>query len=479
MKKNCSKYDHGGVMTQDSNLDNIPKQKTANFLSFLQATSMAAQQKKFDEQMKAMGTYKAAIGKEVPTDIPEHLDQSRYLRPGATMNESGMRKDGNINAFLGDYYKHNMDWATPANMIGTGVQQMLMQKGDLFRYEAPDGQVHEFFPGANEAGYGDPNLKSFEITGYDKAGKRGRDRMLSYKVTGDQKWLGFPEEDSVGANNTQTPQVKQPSIDLPPAGSPQDAPNSAHGYMNYITNMNKQVQEKMPPKTVINPMTGDNIQLPKMPSKQTQSFLDMIQFAYGGNLPKAQQGSFQPGADVWDPDSLQYGEPPVNSAHGYMDFISNLNQKIGSPSIQETDVDAVEEPGDRELSEEGQLLLKKQSKFSRAMEANPFLASQTALSGMHLLANIGGIDEQAQRERAVRERVSNVHRLYGTSEADRGDYMSNVPGVGDFLKPDQHTRMGYNTKIAQDGVQIDDEVELTEEQINQLIEQGYDLEYLD
>jgi hypothetical protein len=42
------------------------------------------------------------------------------------------------------------------------------------------------------------------------------------------------------------------------------------------------------------------------------------------------------------------------------------------------------------------------------------------------------------------------------SGSDRGDYMANAPGVGGNFRPDELTRMGYNTKNAQEGIEVQD-----------------------
>jgi hypothetical protein len=107
--------------------------------------------------------------------------------------------------------------------------------------------------------------------------------------------------------------------------------------------------------------------------------------------------------------------------------------------------------------------------------------AQGAIAGMRLAEGLFSMGDRMREEEKLKARFSNVFETHGTAGTDRGDYMVNVPGVGDPLKPNQHTRMGYNTKIAQDGgaYEIDDELELTEEQINNLVAQGYNLEYLD
>jgi hypothetical protein len=59
--------------------------------------------------------------------------------------------------------------------------------------------------------------------------------------------------------------------------------------------------------------------------------------------------------------------------------------------------------------------------------------------------------------------------------------MANVPGFGNELKPDEHTRWGRDTKVAQDGgeMSVGQETELSDEEIQRLLAQGYKLEFLD
>lgn len=101
---------------------------------------------------------------------------------------------------------------------------------------------------------------------------------------------------------------------------------------------------------------------------------------------------------------------------------------------------------------------------------------KTVIGGLNMLSNRR--KENAQERKNFSEQ-SNVFNLYKTGKNDRGDYMSNVPGFGDSFRPDDHVRKGFNTKTAEDGISISDEMELTEEEIAKLKEDGYEFEYLD
>lgn len=105
--------------------------------------------------------------------------------------------------------------------------------------------------------------------------------------------------------------------------------------------------------------------------------------------------------------------------------------------------------------------------------------AQAMIAGMNVLTAFGSMDEAAAEKKRLEQKQSDVFQNFATVGSDRGDYLANAPGIGINFRPDQHTRMGYNTKIAQEGLEVDSELELTEEQINDLIAQGYNLEYLD
>lgn len=109
--------------------------------------------------------------------------------------------------------------------------------------------------------------------------------------------------------------------------------------------------------------------------------------------------------------------------------------------------------------------------------------AQGMITGINAGAAFGDLlsGKNADAERQFKAKASDPFRTNATAPSDRGDYMANVPGIGNNFRPDEHTRMGYNTKIAQEGGEhnLDDEMELSEAEINNLIAQGYNLEYLD
>jgi hypothetical protein len=193
----------------------------------------------------------------------------------------------------------------------------------------------------------------------------------------------------------------------------------------------------------------------------------------GGQLYKAQdgdeygQGANRDGNNMYG--SRDYSNNPMNqmgTTHGYMDFLQNINAQY--PKQQD----------DEQVTEDGDIYLKKQGRFKQAWNDNANFGQNTN-NLMQMATNIGNLGENKQKKLDAKERMSNVHRRFAVGPQDRGDYATNAFGYGDNLKMDQKTRMGYDTKVAQDGMQVNDEMELTEEQINQLISQGYQLEYLD
>jgi len=109
---------------------------------------------------------------------------------------------------------------------------------------------------------------------------------------------------------------------------------------------------------------------------------------------------------------------------------------------------------------------------------NPYLPSEALNVGLAGLSRFTNRREEAKREEELRTSFSNVHELFGSTEQDRGDYMVNLPGVGDPLRPDEHVRKGFNTKVARDGMEVGAEMDMDEEEIERLKAQGYDIEIL-
>jgi hypothetical protein len=166
----------------------------------------------------------------------------------------------------------------------------------------------------------------------------------------------------------------------------------------------------------------------------------------------------------------------IGTAGGYMDFISDLNTMYPQSAQEEMIEGDMTDPNS--LTEPGRFELDKVNKFKTAFDNNPYLMPTMAIGAMDLIGNIGELDEQRNRENQLRERVSNVHRSYNVNETSRGDYMVNTPKTGDGLKPDEHLRKGFNTKIAQRGMEVNEELEMSDEEIQELIAQGYKIEFL-
>lgn len=129
------------------------------------------------------------------------------------------------------------------------------------------------------------------------------------------------------------------------------------------------------------------------------------------------------------------------------------------------------------MEETGRLRLKKQGRLSQFMEDNPYAVPEMALTTLGVFEGIGNMFKANRGDQQYADQVSDVHRRYGSKAAGRGDYMANVSGVGNWFRPDDYTRKGYGTKMAQMGYEVGDELELTDEEIQELIAQGYELEF--
>ena len=480
--------------TQDSTDDNVPQQKTGNFVDWLRNSTEASLFKQSVEQQQNLIRGIAQDGYSMmKTNIPEHLEWNRNLQPGATTENYGRKKDPNAGLWAAAMENNKPNWEDPLNTMTNMVTQVF-SKPDKWELDLKKGQKQiDLFQDYNQEGYATPQLSTLDVTGVKKKGNK---RTLTYNATGTQNYLGNQQQPN-GKTYYGQPEVKEATHNPQPYNSSDLNPNTVHGQMNFMNDLNQEVNQKNAvnylqiPGFDGNPFSIKKDALDQSWAEKNPELIKMLgTFALGGGLPKAQYGNF-PDLSSFVTQSQDYNlmnqYPPIadpSTTHGMMDFMHNMNTEVAqNTGTQAPQYGAMQTPvaplGDRNISEQGELDLKKVSKWKQAQENNPYLASQTMIAGMQLLGNIGGMDERAAQEAAIRERVSNVHRLYGTQGEDRGDYMVNTPGVGDFLKPDQHTRMGYNTKVAQMGYQINDEVDLSEEEIQKLIAQGYDLEYLD
>lgn len=214
------------------------------------------------------------------------------------------------------------------------------------------------------------------------------------------------------------------------------------------------------------------------------------------DLFKGQQGASIPGNDIWNMDIFResYGAPAQPNGHLPIElqsppqsgFLTGEGLRPG-PGAVAVGEERTSGPQQRTINESGNIELQRQGRFKQALEEQPYLGADLFNAGLSTASYLAEGRDRGRAEDELRQRVSNVHNLFGTQGENRGDYMVNLPGVGDFLQPDRHTRSGFDTKVARDGYQmqgggeynVEDEVDLTEEQIQKLVAQGYEVEYLD
>ena len=203
MKKKCRVYKKTGntpkhlqkggpAMTQDSQPDPVYEQRNANFLNFLKTTSQDAVAKQQLDQQKEMTRGYAQDGQEEKdkkdgTYIPEYLDKGNITRPGAKMNDYGYLDNSNMNAFIGDYQNSRPDWGGSFfGLLGAANKT----KKNMFKMELEDGQTQQnFFKDPTDIDYDQTTLDKLDFTGYKKAGRRGKDRVLSYTAEGTSKYI--------------------------------------------------------------------------------------------------------------------------------------------------------------------------------------------------------------------------------------------------------------------------------------------------
>jgi len=176
-----------------------------------------------------------------------------------------------------------------------------------------------------------------------------------------------------------------------------------------------------------------------------------------GGMIYAQDGTSYPGAyGLWDPTDDD------TSGQAFEKFMQE--QSTAQPNIEDTyttdpgsQMREFEPGGPDDPFNEGKKDRSDRGKFgSIGMDARNTNQAQAAIAGTQAVTGFIESFQRRKDEKALKNRFSDVFETHAVAGSDRGDYMVNVPGVGDPLKPDQHTRMGYNTKIAQDGVAIQD-----------------------
>lgn len=299
---------------------------------------------------------------------------------------------------------------------------------------------------------------------------RDRRALKNYmmKYGGVRKAQAGYSEPMIGA-----PVITEPvdtEFEMDQAGTLQDMPskyvNKFHHYAPYAS-----------PEEQYYMTMGDRLRnffTPNAPrAKQTFDLTE--QFAYGGYLPKAQlglDGALYPGTQ-------SAAQPYVNPLTGESSAMV-LNPESGSYEMTSTSQLGFErnQPNlidDRVVSEKD-LTLEKQSRFKTWMEEQPFGAANAALGLEDLVIGVGRGSEAALAQDQLYRAMDPTNK-YKAQEATRGDYTFNYP-LGPHLMPDKYTRWGDDTKVARDGMAVGDELELSEEEIAELLRQGYQLEYV-
>ena len=456
-----AKKQQGGEpsMTQDSKKDPVHQQKTSDFMGWLKGSNEKAL---FEQQVERQKEYAKLMITQRSPQIPNVIQAAQNgasLSPGATVEDYGFKTDPNLQFFARDYMKDERqrgEFMTSIDQAGKAFGSVLKQP-DVWNYK---GDKKELFDQLEQDGYDTPQLTGLNITGREASGKRGRDRTLSYEAFGTQRM-----------SNSEAPETP---IQFTPTTDYQGFPEQT---------------ATMPTEGLVDPQPqGFDYSWPS----QNEDLFRLM----GEHAPKAQQGQNIPGWSLWDGAMFNdyYGGPP--NPDGYQPTMIENDGPFFTGEGLKPDPNAIavgEEPytpdipddpfpaGDREVAQTGSIELEKQNKLKTMMQRDPLGMYQGFNAGINALSYLAEGDERASREKKLRERLSDVHRFYTPQGADRGDYMVNTPGVGDFLKPDQHTRMGYDTKVAQDGgsMEIGQEVALSNDEIERLIAQGYQLEYLD
>jgi hypothetical protein len=195
-----------------------------------------------------------------------------------------------------------------------------------------------------------------------------------------------------------------------------------------------------------------------------------IRFEGGGYIPMAQAGESYPG--LYNPWTTQ-----TNPLTGETPAVV-YNPTTGSYEMNENETLDFErtEPESNQVVSEKDLELTKQSAWKTATQNNPYLAANTALGAMDLLRGLGYARQAGRAGKQLGQALDPMN-MYKTQAATRGDYTFNYP-LGPHLMPDKYTRWGDDTKVARDGYSVGQEAELTPMEIEELIRQGYELEYI-
>ena len=183
----------------------------------------------------------------------------------------------------------------------------------------------------------------------------------------------------------------------------------------------------------------------------------------GGNtngMLYAQDGLSYPGADVFTNGEYTWQNPqdinrPKVPQFNIADESQNspLNKQNIDPAYDPTNYQAA--PNEMQEFVPGgpdDPFAKEQTQGSE----NPYFFPQAVIAGTKAVTGLKRGIDRVSEEQYFNDQFSDVFNYNDVAGSDRGDYMANVPGIGDFLKPDQNVRKGYNTKTAQDGIAVQD-----------------------
>jgi hypothetical protein len=430
--------------TQDSKLDPIPQQRTNSFISWLQNSAVLGaereQKKQFEKYMKEMA--KGNMG--IP--MAQNGIGNTMLSPGSTL-EYTMKEDPYLDAWKNKVIKDQQSTEEFKGNLGTlaGAGAGILSQPDVWKYEGDT--VNPFEEGVDMTG--------MEITGIEE-GKNKRHRTMKYTATGTPSDPTVIEEETAADSVSKTP-VNWSTWEYDKANRNLNLDNQGvfnKDFMQVGGEPCPAGYKKDYKGQCVNQITGE----PYFGSTDTEL---------------ENPGLENPFARKANPLT---GETPLG--------FDSTGEKYFNEGIQFGD--SVENPdlmANKDLETEGELDLTKQSKLKTFDENNPFVKGEAIPAAMNAIAWLGEGDERRQNAIDFRKRVSNVENIYKTAGADRGDRMANVPGFGNELKPDQHTLWGRDTKVAQDGMEVNDmkigdEAEMSDEEIQRLLAQGYKLEYI-
>jgi hypothetical protein len=427
-------------ITQDSQLDPIPEQRTNKFSSWLQNSAVMGaereKQKQYEEFLKSMSKGGA------PSAIPGYAGGGSMLSPGA-YDEGSMMKENTHLAFYQDAY--NKDQKSTENFMGDlgtigATTAGIMGQPDVYKYEGDT--VNPFGEGVDMTG--------MEITGIEE-GKNKRHRTMKYNATGTPSAPGKTQEEAWNDPNMTDEQYesfmggderKHPKLNDAWLKTKQGIGNAADKTGNAFQNAWYKMQQGRPEQMQDG---GQDCPVGYKKDFKGQCVSQITGEPMADEAPSLENPGLENPFAQKQPNPLT-GETPMGFDATGKQYENNGIGNFG---------DAGQNPEDGSgLKTQGELDLVKQSKLKTFDENNPYAKGELIPAVGNAIAWIGEGDERVQNEQRLRKKISDPFNVYRTMGADRGDRMANVPGFGNELKPDDHTRWGRDTKVAQDGIDV-------------------------